>query len=68
VEISREKNSKGLTVAVSYLFIKPLWWFLLTFIRHKGFIDGWRGFIFSFCSSLRFSVSFIKYLKLKRLK
>lgn len=56
---------KNPIVASDYLFIKPISWFLLTFIRHKGFLDSWQGFVFSFFSSLRFPVSYIKYLRLK---
>jgi glycosyltransferase involved in cell wall biosynthesis len=46
--------------AMSYLIIKPLHWFLLTYFRHKGFVDGLPGFIFSFMSSLRFPVIYLK--------
>lgn len=49
-------------VFLKYLFIFPIWWFLLTYIRHKGFMDNWQGFVFSLFSSLRFPVSYIKYL------
>lgn len=48
---------------VNYIFIKSIYWFLLTYIRHKGFMDLWPGFVFSLFSSLRFPVSYIKYLK-----
>ena len=47
---------------LGYLLIKPTHWFLTTYIRHKGFMDAWQGFIFSFFSGLRFPVSYIKYL------
>lgn len=49
---------------VSYMFIKPMFWFLLTYIRHKGFLDGWQGFVFSFFSARRFAVAYRKYLTL----
>lgn len=49
-------------MAIKYLLILPLWWFLLTYIRHKGFMDSWQGFVFSFFSALRFPVAYIKYL------
>jgi len=49
---------------VGYLIIKPTHWFLTTYIRHKGFMDLWSGFVFSFFSSLRFPVSYLKYLKI----
>lgn len=48
-----------------YLLIKPIWWFLLTYIRHKGFMDLWPGFVFSLFSSLRFPVSYILYMRQK---
>ena len=50
--------------AAGYLIIKPLYWFLSTYLRHKGILDGWQGFVFSFFSALRFPVSYIKYLSL----
>lgn len=60
-----EKLPKNPITFVDYLILKPAYWFLLTFLRHKGFLDWWQGFIFSFFSSLRFPISYIKYLKLK---
>ncbi|MBI2596781.1 glycosyltransferase family 2 protein, partial [Candidatus Daviesbacteria bacterium] len=52
-----------LAYAVGYLIIKPSHWFLTTYIRHKGFMDWWPGFVFSFFSSLRFPIAYFKYLK-----
>lgn len=40
--------------AFSYVLIKPVGTFLSLFIRHKGFLDGWRGFLFALFSSLHF--------------
>ena len=39
---------------IDYLLIKPVYWFLLTYFRHLGIVDGWAGFVFSFYSSIRF--------------
>jgi len=50
--------------AIGYLIIKPAHWFLTTYVRHKGFMDSWSGFVFSFFSALRFPVSYLKYLKI----
>lgn len=50
--------------AVGYLLIKPAHWFLTTYIRHKGFMDRWSGFVFSFFSAVRFPVSYLKYLEI----
>ncbi|OGH30237.1 MAG: hypothetical protein A3E40_02005 [Candidatus Levybacteria bacterium RIFCSPHIGHO2_12_FULL_37_9] len=48
-----------------YLIIKPMHWFLLTYIRHKGFMDNWQGFVFSLFSALRFPVAYVKCLRRK---
>lgn len=59
------KNSNlflRILLALMYLIIKPSYWFVITYIRHKGFMDLWPGFVFSFFSAFRFPVSYIKYL------
>ncbi len=44
-----------------YIVLYPKWWFLKTFFRHKGFEDGFAGFVFSLFSALRFPAAYIKY-------
>lgn len=51
----------GFWLGINYFIIKPLFWFLKTFLRHKGFVDGLAGFIFSLMSSLRFPVIYLKF-------
>lgn len=46
---------------LEYLFLKPIFWFLKAYFRHKGFMDGFQGFVFAFFSSLRFPIAYIKY-------
>ena len=62
-QIRDERKKKGLVSAIwqapDYLLIKPIYWFLLTYIRHKGFVDSWQGFVFSFFSAIRFPVSYL---------
>ncbi len=48
---------------INYFLIKSTAWFLKTYLRHKGFMDGMAGFIFSFFSALRFPIAYFKYLK-----
>jgi glycosyltransferase involved in cell wall biosynthesis len=62
IQYREEKLPKNPVVFINYVFFKPIWWFLLTFIRHKGFMDSWQGFVFSFFSSLRFPISYFKYI------
>jgi glycosyltransferase involved in cell wall biosynthesis len=63
-QLKAQKQSKNLVFFVSNIFLKPLHWFLLTYIRHKGFMDSWQGLVFSILSSLRFPVAYFKYLRL----
>lgn len=64
-QMKDEGKSTGVTSAARYLLISPAWWFVMTYGRHKGFMDSWQGFVFSFFSALRFPVSYIKYLRKK---
>lgn len=64
-ELKEHHSGKKPTTAFNYLLLSPLWWFVMSYGRHKGFMDSWQGFVFSFFSSIRFPVSYIKYL-LKR--
>jgi glycosyltransferase involved in cell wall biosynthesis len=59
------KKKNGFLTAVNYLLLQPTRWFFLTYFRHKGILDGWPGFVFSFYSSLRFPISYLKYIKRK---
>jgi glycosyltransferase involved in cell wall biosynthesis len=48
---------------LAYLLYKPLYTFLNIYIRHKGFVDGFPGFVFAFFSGLIFPVAYIKHFK-----
>lgn len=63
-EIKERLNKKNtiekLIFSFVLVFIKPVYWFFMTYVRHKGFVDSWQGFIFSFFSALRFPAALIK--------
>ncbi|MGH7246143.1 MAG: glycosyltransferase family 2 protein [Candidatus Levyibacteriota bacterium] len=61
-EYKEKKLGKDPFSFLKYMLVLPAWWFILTYGRHKGFMDLWQGFVFSFFSSLRFPVSYTKYL------
>lgn len=50
---------------IDYFIFKPAAWFLATYFRHRGYVDGFPGFVFSLFSSLRFPVAYIKYWEKK---
>lgn len=44
-----------------YFFLKSTIWFIRAYFRHRGYVDGFPGFVFALFSSLRFPVAYIKY-------
>jgi len=65
LEADKLKN-KGVKPSVplfiDYCMIKPIVWFLKTYFRHKGFMDGVPGFVFSFFSALRYCEIYLKLI------
>ncbi len=61
-ELKRDKVGKNPIKFIEYYFIKSIWWFFLTLIRHEGILDGFQGIIFSFFSALRFPRAYWRYL------
>ncbi len=58
----KEINQKiNIFNTINYLLIKPLYTFLMIFLRHRGYVDGFAGFIFALFSGLIHPVSYIKY-------
>ncbi len=64
-EFQQEKLSKNVINFISFVFYKPFIWFFSTQIRHKGFLDGWQGIVFSFFSALRFPRAYLRYVGMK---
>lgn len=61
----KEKISINPFSLIVYIIVLPLKTFFSIFIRHKGFIDGWQGFVFAFFSGFHFIWAFMKYFKIK---
>lgn len=62
-QYKNKKLGKDYLTVVKYILILPIWWFFTAYIRHKGFMDSWQGFVFAFFSALRFPISYLKYIK-----
>lgn len=65
IEMIKKKVPINPITFVKYLFVLPMRTFLLLFVRHKGFLDCWQGFVFAFFSGLHHAWAFIKYYKMK---
>lgn len=53
---------------LNYLFVKPFFTFLNLFIRRRGFLDGFPGFVFSLYSGFHHAFSYMKLWEIYRLK
>lgn len=45
---------------LNYFVWLPIYWFFKRFIRHKGFVDGYQGFLFALFSCLHYPMIWIK--------
>lgn len=59
-------GSPGPGVAIRYLLVKPAQSFVNQYFRCRGFMDGWRGFLFALFSALHYPVAYFKAVGLKR--
>lgn len=62
-ELVKSKTNK-LSLLLEYCLVKPIITFLSIYFRHKGFMDGWYGFLFAYYSSLHYPISYKKFTKL----
>lgn len=61
-EFKEKKVSKNIIVFFYYTLIKPTLVFIRLFIRHKGILDGTRGFLWSIFSAWHFPIAYYKYM------
>jgi len=59
-ELVAKKQPVTVAAAFNYLFLKPPATFIKIYVRHKGFVDGFPGFVFALFSGLIHAVTFIK--------
>lgn len=65
-DFKRKDFFTKIILSVGYLLAKPAHWMLTAYGRHKGFMDGWQGFVFALFSALRFPVSYIIFITKKK--
>lgn len=60
-EYKNNKIEKNLINLLKYSLFLPSLVFLKLYIRHKGFLDGIRGFLWSVFSAMHYPISYFKY-------
>jgi len=63
-DLRQKKVPANLWYLSLYTIYKPLYNFLNLYIRHRGFLDGIRGFLWSFFSAMHFPLAYFKYWKI----
>jgi glycosyltransferase involved in cell wall biosynthesis len=61
-ELRQQHVPKNLLSWLYYTIAKPFIVFCSLFFRHKGFLDGTSGFLWSFFSASHFPIAYFKYL------
>ena len=46
---------------LNHLVILPFKEFVWIYVRHRGYVDGFPGFVFALFSGLRYGIAYIKY-------
>lgn len=57
--------STDIFTTIVYIIFMPLRRFLQLYFRHKGFLDGFPGFVFALYSGLHIAISYVKYWEMK---
>jgi glycosyltransferase involved in cell wall biosynthesis len=60
-EFSESKIPLNIFGLLYFVTVKPTLVFFKLYLRHLGFLDGMRGFIWSFFSALHFPIAYFKY-------
>ncbi len=64
--LATQMNQSGIKVnffsVINYILLKPCLWFIKVYLRHRGYMDGFAGFVFALFSSLRFPIAYLKLL------
>ena len=51
---------------LNYMIIKPSYWFLKRYLRHRGYVDGFQGFLYAVLSALHYPFIYIKAWELTK--
>lgn len=62
MDFKNKHLSKDPLTFIYYITLKPLFVFLKLYVRHLGFLDGYRGFLWSLFSSWHYPVAYVKYI------
>lgn len=65
IEMGENKVPINFFTTMIYIIVVPLKRFLSIYVRHRGFLDGFPGFVFALYSGLHQMTAFVKYWEMK---
>lgn len=65
-KLQQSSVTMSITNDLYYLLLKPLHVFILLYARHRGYKDGFKGFVFALFSGLHHAVAYMKLGDLTR--
>lgn len=60
-ELRKSNPGRGITQIVYYMILKPMLTFFSIYVSHRGYIDGFRGFIWALFSASHHFYAYVKY-------
>lgn len=60
-DLKEDKVGKGAGQIINYMLLKPATTFLKIYVRHKGFQDGFRGFVWALFSASHYFYAYVEY-------
>lgn len=64
-QLLQQKLRFNFSNTILYLFLNPLFTFISIYFRHRGYVDGFPGFVFAVFSGLVHGVAYIKFWQKK---
>ena len=65
LEMKNNDLSLGLVTSIRYFILKPFKTFSSIYFLHKGFLDGFPGFVFALYSGFHHASAYVKYWEIK---
>ena len=63
-QLYQDKINPTVVNTLLYFFYYPSRTFISLFLRHKGILDGWAGFLFALLSSIHYPIQYLKLWEL----
>ena len=64
--MKKDRVAKTWVSTLHYMVFKPIAVFLSLYIRHKGILDGFPGFVWALFSGLHYPLAYMKYWEMDR--